>query len=40
MLWEGTSCVAASAIVCLQWRRLHRLDHLLLRAATDLARRP
>ena len=28
-LWEGTSCLVASAIVFLQWRRLHRLDHLL-----------
>ena len=29
LLWEGTSCLVASAIVFLQWRRLHRLDHLL-----------
>ena len=29
LLWEGTSCLVASAIVWLQWRKLHRQDHLL-----------
>jgi two-component system, LytTR family, sensor kinase len=31
LVWEGTSCLVASAIVWLQWRRLHRLDALLTR---------
>ena len=29
LLWEGTSCLVASAIVWLQWRRLYSLDGLL-----------
>lgn len=28
-VWEGSSCVVASALVFVQWRRIHSLDRLL-----------
>ena len=44
LLWEGTSCIVASAIVWAQWRQVPRLDPLLRQpwrwAAVGLARLP